>query len=86
MDNRRTKLTTRVDANMLAASRRLAQRERRPVQALIDEALVKLIEARQSDRPRARVMQAYRGSLTQYADVYKKLVYAWSNPLARKPA
>lgn len=69
----REKFATQVDADVLAAIRSLAQNEGRQIQALVDEALVDLIEKRRHGRPRSHVMAAYQASHEHYADLYKKL-------------
>jgi hypothetical protein len=69
----REKFATQVNAKTLAAVRRLAAKEGRQLQVLVEEALNDLLEKRQNDRPRSNVMDAYRRSLAQYGEVYKKL-------------
>jgi hypothetical protein len=73
MAGKREKFATQVDAKTLAAVRRLAEKEGRQLQALVDEALTDLLEKRRTGRPRRHVMEAYRRSLAQYGEVYKKL-------------
>ena len=69
----REKFTVKVDAKTLAAARRLAKRERRQLQELVDEALTDLVEKRRLDSPRTHVMDAYQGSHARYGELYKKL-------------
>jgi hypothetical protein len=69
----RQKFATQVNARTLAAVRRLAEKEGRQLQALVEEALNDLLEKHRNDRPRAHVLDAYRRSLAQYSEVYKKL-------------
>ena len=69
----REKFATQVNAKTLAAVRRLAEREGRQLQALVDEALTDLLEKRRSGRPRAHVMAAYQRSHARYGELYKKL-------------
>jgi hypothetical protein len=69
----REKFATQVNAKTLAAVRRLAEQEGRQLQALVDEALVDLLEKRRLGRPRSHVMEAYERSHTKYAELYKKL-------------
>ena len=69
----REKFTTRIDADTLAAVRRLAKREGRPLQVLVDEALTDLIGKRNLGRPRAHVMDIYQRSHARYGALYKKL-------------
>jgi plasmid stabilization system protein ParE len=53
--------------------RRLADREGRQLQSLIEEALDDLLEKRRTGRPRSHVMEAYERSVARYSEVYKKL-------------
>ena len=69
----REKFATQVNAKTLAAVRRLAEKEGRQLQVLVEEALNDLLEKRQHNRPRSHVVEAYRRSLAQYSEVYKKL-------------
>lgn len=69
----REKFATRVNSETLAAVRRLAEKEGRHLQALVDEALVDLLEKRRLGRPRSHVMEAYERSHEKYAELYKKL-------------
>jgi hypothetical protein len=69
----RVKFATQVDPEILATVRHMAQREGRQLQALVDEALVDLIEKRNETKPRKRVMDAYLSSHEKYAPLYKKL-------------
>jgi len=69
----REKFATQVNAKTLAAVRRLAEKEGRQLQTLIEEALTDLLEKRRAGRPRAHVMEAYQRSHTRYSELYKKL-------------
>lgn len=73
MSQAREKFATQVNAELLAALRALAQEEGRQIQALVDEALIDLIEKRKSAKPRPHVMAAYLASHEKYASLYKKL-------------
>jgi len=73
MSAMREKFATQVTSEILAQVRDIAQTEGRPLQALIDEALVDLIEKRRNTRPRAHVMSAYNASHEKYAELYQKL-------------
>lgn len=70
---RREKFVTQIDARTLAAVRRIAEKEGRHIQSLVDEALVDLLEKRRSEAPRSHVMAAYRRSRDRYGEPYKKL-------------
>ncbi|HEY2611389.1 MAG TPA: hypothetical protein VGI94_11315 [Reyranella sp.] len=69
----REKFATQVNAKTLAALRRLAEKEGRQLQALVDEALADLLEKRRTGRPRTHVMDAYQRSHARYGELYKKL-------------
>ena len=69
----REKFATQVNSEILSAVRRLAEKESRQLQALMDEALADLIEKRKKSTPRAHVMGAYLASHDKYASLYKKL-------------
>ena len=73
MPKTRGKLTAQVDDALLAELRRLAEQERQPIQALIEEAIQALIEQRRQSPARPHVMSAYQDSHAPYAPLYKKL-------------
>lgn len=69
----REKFATQVNSEVLAAVRALAAEEGRQLQALVDEALMDLIEKRKQAKPRPHVMTAYLSSHDKYSELYKKL-------------
>jgi len=69
----REKFATQVNSGILAAVRDLAQREGRPLQILVEEALTDLIEKRKHGKPRANMMAAYQASHQIFGTLYKKL-------------
>jgi hypothetical protein len=73
MARNREKFATRVDSEILATVRTIAEKEGRQLQALVDEALADLIEKHKNAKARPRVMQAYLGSHKKYGPLYKKL-------------
>lgn len=73
MSQTREKFATQVNSELLAAVRRLAEKEGRQLQALVDEAFSDLIEKRTKTKPRAHVMAAYLASHEKYGPLYKKL-------------
>lgn len=73
MPQAREKFATKVNAEILASIRAIAEKEGRQLQALVDEALADLIEKRRQARPRPHVMAAYLVSLEKYGELYKKL-------------
>lgn len=73
MATTREKFATQVNTKTLAAVRRLAEKEGRQIQALIEEALTDLLEKRRLGKPRSHVMDAYQRSHDRYGELYKKL-------------
>jgi hypothetical protein len=73
MPSTREKFATQVNSDILAALRRLAEKEGRQLQALVDEALADLLEKRKNGNLRTHVMSAYLRSHDKYAPLYKKL-------------
>ena len=73
MAQTRQKFATQVDADILAAVRKVAREEGRQLQALVDEALGDLLEKHKHAKPRPHVMAAYLGSRERYHELYKKL-------------
>ncbi len=71
--SQREKFATQVDTEILAGVRRLASKEGRQLQALVDEALADLLEKRTNARPRPRVLAVYLSSHDKYGELYKKL-------------
>lgn len=69
----REKFATQVNTKTLAAVRRLAEKEGRQIQALIEEALTDLLEKRRLGKPRSHVIDAYQRSHDRYGELYKKL-------------
>jgi len=72
MSKSREKFATQVDPDNLSAVRKLADKEGRQLQALVDEALADLIDKHNNARPRPHVMAAYLAS-HEYGALYKKL-------------
>jgi len=62
MAKSREKFATQVDPDILSAVRKLAEKEGRQLQALVDEALADLIDKHNNARPRPHVMAAYLAS------------------------
>ena len=69
----REKFATQVDPRVLAKVRDLARQDGRQLQALVEEALMDLVEKHKNTRPRASVMAAYQRSHERYAPLYRKL-------------
>ena len=71
--NSREKFAPQVDARTLAAVRRVAEKEGRQLQSVIEEALTDLLEKRRLGKPRSHVLTAYECSHEKYGELYKKL-------------
>ena len=71
--NTREKFATQVSAKMLAALRKIAEKEGRQLQSLIEEAVTDLLEKRRLGKPRPHVLEAYQRSHDSYRELYKKL-------------
>ncbi len=67
------KFATQINSKTLSAVRRLAEKEGRQLQSLVEEALTDLLEKRRVGRPRAHVLAAYDRSHEAYGELYKKL-------------
>ena len=71
--NAREKFATQISAKTLAAVRRVAQKEGRQLQSVVEEALADFLEKRRLGKPRPYVMTAYQQSLKPFGELYKKL-------------
>lgn len=70
----RERLRVEINSEILNALRSIAAEQGRPVQGLVEEALVDFIEQRKkSSNPRAHVMGEYVASHEKYGPLYKKL-------------
>jgi hypothetical protein len=69
----REKFATKVNAEILKAVRGLSAIEGRQLQALVEEALIDLLEKRKKVKPRANVTGACPDSHEKYGSLYKKL-------------
>ena len=69
----REKFATQVSSKTRVAVRRLAEKEGRQLQSLVEEALDDLLEKRRVGKPRAHVLEAYQRSHALYGELYKKL-------------
>lgn len=69
----REKFATQVDSKTLAIVRRMAEKEGRHIQSLVEEALSDLIKKRRPGAARSHVMAAYGRSHDKYGELYKKL-------------
>ena len=69
----REKFATQVNSRTLAAVRRIAEKEGRQLQSIVEEALTDLLEKRRLGKPRSHVMSAYQRSHGPFGELYKKL-------------
>jgi len=73
MQARLTKFATQADPKVLDEVRRIAQKEGKQLQAVIDEALRDFVEKRKRGKPRAEVLTAFGESLAEYDALYREL-------------
>jgi hypothetical protein len=69
----RVKFATQVDEELLAQTRAIAESEGRQIQAVIEEALIDLVEKKRGGKPRAQVMAHYEASIAHFGSVYEKV-------------
>lgn len=67
----RQPLATEVDSDLLERMRALAEAERRPLNALVDEAFADLLAKHR--QPRSHVVSAYEESHARFGPLYEKL-------------
>ncbi len=73
MPQTREKFATQLDSALVADLRVLAKQEGRQIQALVEEAVVGLLEERRQGKARPHVMAAYQKSHACFAQLYRKL-------------
>ena len=73
MPKTRDTSTVQVEGLLLADLQEIAEREHRPIEALVEEAITALIAQRRQGTARPRAMIAYGRSHARYAALYKKL-------------
>lgn len=66
-------ITLELDPDMLAEIRKLAGKEDRTVDSLLEEALVKLMVARTGGRTRDEAHTLHAESIGKYGELYRKL-------------
>ena len=67
------KFASQVDAEILGKVRDIAKVEGRHLQALIEEALLDLVDKKRNQRPQSDAMAIYQASHSKYASLYKRL-------------
>ncbi|MFH1555885.1 MAG: hypothetical protein ABII76_13630 [Pseudomonadota bacterium] len=73
MPQGKEKFATQVDVELLSGLRALAKTEGRQIQALVEEAIQKLLEERRQGKARPHVMAAYQASHARFGSLYEKL-------------
>ncbi len=73
MQSRLTKFATQADPKVLQEVRRIAQKEGKQLQSVIDEALRDFVEKRKRGRPRPEVLTAFGESIAEYDALYREL-------------
>jgi hypothetical protein len=68
-----TKFATQADPEVLDEVRKIAAREGKQLQGVIDEALRDFIEKRKRGKPRPEVLTALGESLAEYEALYREL-------------
>lgn len=69
----REKIVARIDRDLLTAIRRIAEKEGRPLQSIVEDALGAYVEKHDKSRPRTDVMSAYESSLERFGSLYETL-------------
>jgi predicted transcriptional regulator len=69
----REKFSSQAAPEVLAALRRIAERQGRQFQAVLDDALRDYIDRQQKERPRRHVMTAFAASLDEFDALYREL-------------
>jgi hypothetical protein len=69
----REKFATQVNSDILREVRKLAEKEGRELESLVEEALADVLDKHTNGKPRAHVMEAYFASHERFAPLYKKL-------------
>ena len=73
MTTQREKFSSQADPELLAAARKLAHKQGRQFQSILEEALSQYLERNQVDRPRAHVLEAFGLSMDEFDTLYQKL-------------
>ncbi|MEA1941490.1 MAG: hypothetical protein U9P68_04505 [Pseudomonadota bacterium] len=73
MGQPREHFSAELDATLLAELKSLAEAEGRDLQTLVDEAIAGLLASKKPKKVRDHVMETYKATHDEYAEVYKKL-------------
>ncbi len=67
------KFSTQADEHLLEEVKKLANKEGKQFQVLVNEAFEDLIEKKKQTKPRKHVMVHFENSLEEFNDLYKEL-------------
>jgi predicted transcriptional regulator len=73
MTTAREKFSSQADPKILAKVRKLAEKEGRQFQSVLEAALTEYLERHQTERPRAHILEAFGMSLQEFDELYKNL-------------
>lgn len=73
MGDHREKFATQMDAALLADLRELARNEGRQIQVLLEEAVTKLLNERDSGDARTRAESLHEAAIEKYSSVFETL-------------
>jgi hypothetical protein len=69
----KVKFSSHADPDVLGAIKAIADKEGKDLQALLEEAMLDLIEKRRAGKPRRHVLGAFGESLADFDQLYRKL-------------
>jgi len=67
------KFSTQADEHLLEEVKKLAEKEGKQFQVLVNEAFEDLVEKKKQTKPRKHVMAHFEKSLEEFDDLYKEL-------------
>jgi len=73
MTTAREKFSSQADPKVLAKIRKLAEKDGRQFQSVLEDALVEYMERHQTERPRTHVLEAFGLSMQEFDELYKNL-------------
>ena len=73
MATTRQKFSSQVSPELLEGMRRIARKEGRPFQAVLEEAMASYIDRKGQGNVRPEVMAHYRASVERHGDLFKLL-------------
>jgi hypothetical protein len=69
----KVKFSSQADPDVLGAIKAIADKEGKNLQALLEEAMLDLIEKRRAGKPRRHVLEAFGESLADFDQLYREL-------------